>query len=243
MSKNRKMLIGILAAVLFAAVLIVTGYIFSTSAGQKGKRGGALLHLERSDWNDEVKAAVNDLIDMYAPGAATPSDTTYAVFDFDNTCSIFDIEEQTAVYQLQTMAFEIEPDRMKEVLITGIPDPDEDLTACGISGSFNDFAEDAASAYSMLWDRYGPFTSEGVSPETAKELSEDPYWNEFAVKIITMYDSIGSVCFNRATRGVTEGGGLIAELSVYQRDTLEYDLAEANSAGNISAAIRRRKYI
>ena len=37
------------------------------------------------------------------------------------------------------------------------------------------------------------------------------------------------VCFNRADRKPTDGGGLIAELAVYQRDTLGLDLPAANA--------------
>ena len=194
MKKNRKILIGIAAVVLAVAVLTGIWYMNNSSVHKQNKSGSTLLHLERNDWNDEVKDAVNDLVDMYSPGGEMPADSPYAVFDFDNTCSIFDMEEQTVVYQLQTMAFEIGPDRMKEILITGIPDPDEDLTSYGLSGSFNDLAGDITSSYSVLWDKYGPFTSEGVSAETAKALADDPDWNEFAVKIMLMYDTLDTVC-------------------------------------------------
>lgn len=40
------------------------------------------------------------------------------------------------------------------------------------------------------------------------------------------------VCFNRANRKVTDGGGLIAEVAMYEKDTLGYDLAKANEAGD-----------
>lgn len=151
-------------------------------------------HLERSDWNDEVKEAVNQMLDTYGSDGKTPADKPYAVFDFDNTCSIFDIEEQTVVYQIQTLAFAIEPKEMKDILMTDIPDPDADLTSHGVSGSFGDLADDIASAYSKLWDKYGPFTAEGVGPMTAESLAEDPYWQEFAVKIFLMYDTLDTVC-------------------------------------------------
>jgi len=36
------------------------------------------------------------------------------------------------------------------------------------------------------------------------------------------------VCFNRADRSVCDGGGLISELAIYQRDTLSYTLKTAN---------------
>jgi hypothetical protein len=39
-------------------------------------------------------------------------------------------------------------------------------------------------------------------------------------------------CFNRATRKVTDGGGLIAEVAYYQRYHLKYDLKKANKKGD-----------
>ena len=40
------------------------------------------------------------------------------------------------------------------------------------------------------------------------------------------------VCLNRADRKVTDGGGLIAEVAMYEKETLGYDLAKANAAGD-----------
>ena len=49
----------------------------------------------------------------------------------------------------------------------------------------------------------------------------------------TEFDSLKlAVCFNRADRKVTEGGGLIAAAAMYEKDTLGYDLAKANKAGD-----------
>ena len=196
MKNSRKIMAGIGVLVLMVASLTGIGCNTNTntSVPSQSKSAATLVHLVRTDWNDEVKTAINDLMDRYSPGGTTPSDKPYAVFDFDNTSSIFDMEEQTVVYQLQTMAFEIEPDRMKETLMTGIPDPDVDLTSYGVAGSIRDLIEDAAAAYSKLWETHGPFTSKGVSPETEKALADDPYWKEFAVKIMTMYDTLDSVC-------------------------------------------------
>ena len=47
--------------------------------------------------------------------------------------------------------------------------------------------------------------------------------------------------FNRASRKVTDGGGVIAELAVYQRDTLGYDLATANAAGDTYYVLQGRE--
>ena len=48
--------------------------------------------------------------------------------------------------------------------------------------------------------------------------------------------------FNRASRKVTDGGGVIAELAIYQRDYLGYDsLAEANAAGDTYYVLQGRQ--
>jgi phosphoglycolate phosphatase-like HAD superfamily hydrolase len=49
----------------------------------------------------------------------------------------------------------------------------------------------------------------------------------------TEFDSLKMViCYNRANRKITEGGGLIAVAAVYQQEALGYDLKKANAAGD-----------
>lgn len=191
-TKNKKLLYFILAVVLIAAL---AAGIYFTKDKSADPGNVSQVRLERTDWNDDVKNALNDMIDKYGAGGETPADKPYAVFDFDNTCSIFDMEEQTVVYQLQTMAFEIKPDQMRDILITGIPDAGADVTSYGyFNGSFSDLADDIAADYKVLWDSYGPFTAKGVSDETAEALAKDPYWLDFATRVFVMYESVDDVC-------------------------------------------------
>lgn len=207
MKNMKKTLLAVLTAVLLIAVMAGTGSFckaentententITSGSTQPEAVDIAAPRLERDDWSDDVKTALNDLLAQYGTQQADPAETPYVVFDFDNTCSIFDIEEQTVVYQLQTMAFAIDPDQARDVLITGIPDPDENLASYGLfDGSFRDLVDDIATAYEMLWNSYGPFTCKGVDAETANALADDPYWSEFAVKIFEMYDAIDVVC-------------------------------------------------
>lgn len=49
------------------------------------------------------------------------------------------------------------------------------------------------------------------------------------------------ICFNRASRKVTDGGGLAAAMALYQRDSLGYkDLATANAAGDTLYVLQGR---
>lgn len=57
----------------------------------------------------------------------------------------------------------------------------------------------------------------------------------------TEYETLKLViCFNRATRKVTDGGGLIAELALYQKNNLGYDLKTANDAGDTLYVLQGR---
>ena len=57
----------------------------------------------------------------------------------------------------------------------------------------------------------------------------------------TEFDSMKFViCYNRANRKITEGAGLVAVLAVYQQETLGYDLAKANAAGDTYYVLQGR---
>lgn len=151
------------------------------------------VHLERDDWADDVKAAVNDLVEMYGVNSEgyDPAKPPYAVFDFDNTCSIFDVEEQLAVYQLEVMAFAFDPAKLPDVLKTELGDLAEDRTDLGYGkGSYQDWIDDITGAYTKLYEKYGPFTPAGLDAEKQKEVQADPQWQEFATKMRAMYDLV-----------------------------------------------------
>lgn len=49
------------------------------------------------------------------------------------------------------------------------------------------------------------------------------------------------ICFNRASRKVTDGGGVISELAIYERDYLGYDFAAADAAGDTLYVLQGRE--
>ena len=156
------------------------------------------VHAERDDWNDEVKNAINALVDTYGKASENYADP-YAVFDFDNTCSIFDVEEQLAIYQLQTMSFAITPDNLPEVLATdiGVADGKQDLEsgrACysvdEVEHSYQEWIDDIEAAYKYLYEQYGPFSPAGLEEAKQAEIQADPQWAEFATKMRAMYDVV-----------------------------------------------------
>ena len=181
---------------LVMALLLQCGCIKHPSSEQTSEpasqsRGIEHLRVERDDWADDVKIAINDLLATYGKDGVNPAESAYVVFDFDNTSSIFDVEEQLVVYQLQVMAFAINPGELREVLLTGIKDPDKDLTDLGYGkGSINDWVNDICSAYTVLWEKYGPFTVKGVASDRLDEMQADGQWQEFSTKMRTLYELI-----------------------------------------------------
>ncbi|MDO5446373.1 MAG: hypothetical protein Q4F34_01165 [Prevotellaceae bacterium] len=136
-----------------------------------------VLHLRHQDWAPDVRAGLNDFMDDCAG-----MKNAYVVFDFDNTCSIFDIEEQLAIYQLETMSFAMNPDQLAQVLASGL---DNAPAEC------NNWIHDITSAYSHLYDKYGPFTPDGLNEASIETVHADPEWIEFATKMRAMYDRVG----------------------------------------------------
>ena len=133
-------------------------------------------HVERADWAPDVKKGINDFIDRYHH-----TQQGYVVFDFDNTCSIFDVCEQAIVYQLQTMAFALTPQQFADVIGMGL---DDAPAPC------HDWLYDIRTAYSSLYDTYGPFTAQGLTPEQQAAIQQDPMWLEFASKMGCFYHKV-----------------------------------------------------
>ena len=155
------------------------------------------VHVERDDWSDEVKKAINDFVDMYGMASENYAEgQSYVVFDFDNTTSIFDVEEQLAVYQLQVMAFAFTPEEMPAILATELAQSlengmDTDLTDLGYgNGSYNDWIADITAAYTYLYNTYGPFTAAGLDADAQATIQADAQWAEFATKMRAMYDLV-----------------------------------------------------
>ena len=154
------------------------------------------VHAERDDWADDVKAAINALVDTYGKASATYADP-YVVFDFDNTCSIFDVEEQLAIHQLNTMTFAITPEELPAVLEEGLGDLAEvrdDAKAYSVkeeATSYQAVVNDIVKAYTYLWEAYGPFTAAGLDEAKQAEIQADPQWLEFATKMRVMYSFVG----------------------------------------------------
>ena len=134
----------------------------------------ACAKTEEAGFSAQTKQAVADFVSMYGKDSEGYDGNAYVVSDFDNTTSVFDITYQTIAYQLEHMAFAMEPEELKVALASEL-DINADNNA--------DWIADTTAAYAKLWASYGPFTAGGVDEETMKKMQSDPWWMEFAAKM------------------------------------------------------------
>lgn len=132
-------------------------------------------YVSHPDWSPDAKKALNSFIRSERNQKERP----YVVFDFDNTCSIFDISEQLMIYQLETMCFNLSPEAFSQMAMTGMGAYPESLQKV---------LRDIVDGYQDLYNRYGPFTPNGVDNNTAVKMREDPAWKNFAIGMGRMYD-------------------------------------------------------
>ena len=129
---------------------------------------------ETAGFSDQTKQAVSDFVAMYGKDSPDYQGNAYVVSDFDNTTAIFDITYQTICCQIERMAFAMDAEALGTALASGL-----DLNADDNA----DWIADITTAYTHLWETYGPFTAAGVAEETIKTMQADPWWMEFAAKI------------------------------------------------------------
>ena len=122
----------------------------------------------------EAKQAIADLVKLYGKDSAGYDGTAYVVSDFDNTTCIFDITYQCCIYQLEHMAFAMDPAALETALASEL-DPEADDNA--------DWIADIVAAYTALYEAYGPFTAAGLDDAKAATVQADPQWQEFATKM------------------------------------------------------------
>ena len=133
--------------------------------------------VDLSGFNQETQNAINDFVKLYGNKSKNHNQKSYVVSDFDNTTSIFDITYQCSIYQLETMAFQVNPDELEELL----------LTSLDIDSVITNYVYDIKNAYTNLISEYGNFKALGIEECKLENLHNNIYWQEFACKMKCLY--------------------------------------------------------
>ena len=137
------------------------------------------------NWAPATRARIQAVIDENAGKGR------YVVFDFDNTSVIFDVEEALLIYQIENLAFKIDPADLEGVLETQIPDlntpvgktvDDKDVTVAHL-------VADITSDYKWLYENYEGFGAGGKYG--LDYIHATNQYQDFAAKLRYMYTSVG----------------------------------------------------
>ena len=137
------------------------------------------------NWAPATRARIQAVIDENADSGK------YVVFDFDNTSVIFDVEEALLIYQIENLAFKIDPDDMADVLETQIPDLTAPVgtTVDGEDVSVEELVADLTSDYAWLYENYEGFGAGGAYG--LEYIHATNQYQDFAAKLRYMYSAVG----------------------------------------------------
>ena len=115
----------------------------------------------------------------------------YAVFDWDNTCIMNDCEEALLVYQIDHLAYKLNPEEFAEVLRTGVPNGPFKVEAGykNVEGKpvlMEDIAADVDADYRWLYTHYKGFGG----TMSMEQIHATEQFKDFRAKLYFMYDAI-----------------------------------------------------
>lgn len=184
-----------LGGLCLASALLVGGQPAAGAAAPKAAVQQAPVHTQWSQqWAPEVRASLQELCERYGKNSPGYKENRrpYAILDFDNTTSIGNVQEQLMIWQLEHLAFAIQPEDMEKVLQTGISRQGLQLTYGAENGEgapvrIGDAIADAARAYGSLYQA-GLVSRRGSVPDAALRSSSD--YQEFVGKMRWLYTAI-----------------------------------------------------
>jgi len=112
-------------------------------------------YFDQRNWEPFVYQRLNEVIDQYKkPEATELSERNYVVFDFDNTSALNDIEDNTMIYMLDHLSYQLSPEDFHSVLTSGPYNFDEPLLIDHPEITLANLAEDIIQQYTYLYEVY-----------------------------------------------------------------------------------------
>ncbi len=155
---------------------------------------GSSSYLQSKNWDLETKTNINDFLSQYGKHAPSydKKNKPYAALDFDNTTSIMDVEEQLMIWQLDHLAFAITPDKLSNILQTGIA-PDQLMLTYGANDgggsqlTLKSAMDDAVKDYAIL---YSLGAVKKAGSELSPEVKNSFAYQDFRAKMRWLYDAV-----------------------------------------------------
>lgn len=118
---------------------------------------------------------------------AQHQDTSYTVFDFDNTTVLMDIEDNLMVYTLETLAYVLDPAGFQQLLLGGAFDYDELIIPDQPTTTVSNVAWDIVDAYTQLYDAYLYQAPQDRTAEQLAQIQQTDAYADFVAKYRAFY--------------------------------------------------------
>ncbi len=165
-----------------------------SSAANSGKAGSTPFQsIDPARWSGFNAGELNHLLQTHGKTSKSynPNKRPYAVFDWDNTCIMNDCEEALLVYQIDRLAYKLNPQEFAEVLRTGVPNGPFKVEAGyknteGKPVLFEDIAADVEADYRWIYANFKDF----AGSMTLEQIQGTEQFKDFRAKMYFMYDAI-----------------------------------------------------
>lgn len=230
MNNKLKVLFG-----MFVICMILSASL-GAAASEKGiwtpqKREGHYIQvLDKGKWAPDTYKAVQNLIDRSGAGSPgyDPNRKPYVVFDWDHTSIMNDTEEALFLYQIDQLAFNMQPEEFYEVIKKNVPIgpfSHEFKNLQGDAVTLEEIAEDLKRDYEFLYSNY-----EGMNgKEQLETLHSTDQFIDFKAKMYFLYEAIGE------THGIEIGYPWVLYLFANMSTMEVQQLAEASNDYNLGA--------
>jgi phosphoserine phosphatase len=148
------------------------------------------FQLDQGKWAPTTRAAIEQLITRHAvPDNTAESERAYAVFDWDDTSIINDVTDKFFLYQMDQLAYKLNPTEFSEVLRRSIPDKplaDSVKNLAGKPISFTQLTSDIERDYRYLYKNY-----EGMAgKQSLATITQSDAFKDFKAKLYFLFGAI-----------------------------------------------------
>lgn len=219
----------------------MSGTVFAQDAkhkhGHMGADGGHHPLLSRSKWSARNWKIMNQLIlenGMHSKGYDAKR-RPYAVFDWDNTSIMNDCEEALLMYQINHLAFKLNPKEFSTIIRQNVPPGPfiaDYKNAAGQIVDLESICADLDADYAFIHMQYAGM----AGSRSLEEMQQTPQFLDFRVKLVYLYEAVND------THGVKVGYPWViyffANMAVEQLSRL----AEASHDAGLGASLTKTKY-
>jgi hypothetical protein len=193
--------------------------------------------IDTAKWSPRNRQLVADVIAKHGNTAAkyNAKRRPYVVFDWDNTSIMNDCEEALLMYQINNLAFKLNPTEFSAIIRQNVPKGNFMADYKNSAGNLIDLealASDLDADYAFLHANYKGL----AGSKSLEEVTATPQFQDFRAKLYFMYEAVND------THGVNVGYPWVIYFFANMSIPEVSKLAEASNDANLGMSLVKTKY-